>query len=99
MVGVVLDVVKVQIAIWREKAEIHSAAREDYRAAWGKAYLASDGKTADARKAAADIATSDLRLKRDQAEIAASAEWQLLLALRGKIEGSQQPGQHFGEST
>lgn len=93
-----MEAFKSQLDIWKAAQFAYVEAREAYRKAWGASYLASDAKTGDQKKAAADVATSGERILRDTNETIAAAEWQLLLAIRGKLEASQQPGQHFGEA-
>jgi hypothetical protein len=83
---------------WKVAQERYIQAREIYRAAWARAYLATDAKTDTARKAAADVATSEARLARDMAETHAQAAWQLMLAERGRIESSSMPGKHFEDA-
>ena len=82
---------------WKTVAARYADARETYRVAFAKAYLASQQKTGDARKYEADAATSDLRLNRDKLEVEAAAEWQNLLIHRGKLEGSANPQVKFGD--
>jgi hypothetical protein len=93
-----MDELKAQLEVWKTAQFAYVESREAYRKPWGAAYLASDAKTGDQKKAAADVVISGERLLRDTNETIAAAEWQLLLALRGKLESSQQPGQHFGEA-
>lgn len=83
-----------QIATWENAQRKYVQARAEYRRAWAEAYVVAEAKTDTARKAAADIATHALRIARDLAEASAAAEWQTLLALRGSLEGSRQPGYH-----
>lgn len=85
-------VIQRLIREWKEAQEAHLVARDAYRVAWSKAYLASQQKTDTARKAEADIATSEQRLARDRAETAAAAAWQTMLAERGRLESAGQPG-------
>jgi hypothetical protein len=84
---------------WVESHSTYIAAREEYRRSWAAAYLASQSKTADARKAEADVATSELRFKRDVAELSSSAQWQEMLFERGPMSDSRIPGQHLGADT
>jgi hypothetical protein len=82
---------------WLKSAHLYAAKREEYRKAYAAAYIASQGKNHDARKADADIETSGLRLARDEAEINAMADWQDLLVARGPMDASRPPGVKFGE--
>lgn len=90
-----MDKIDALIANWQLAQNAYVAAREEYRAAWAKALLASDNKTESGRKAQADAATSDIRLVRDNLETKAAAAWQLLIATRGPVEASEMPGRHF----
>jgi hypothetical protein len=92
----VMEEIKKQIVAWKAAQDAYVSAREAYRTAWAKEFLLSDAKNEAGKKAFADSQTSDLRLARDNSETAAAAEWQLLIAMRGAIEASRQPGQHFG---
>jgi hypothetical protein len=69
--------------------------REVYRAEYAKAWTASEAKTSDGRKYTADIATSDLRLTRDKAELLAVVTWQRFLVERGRIDNATMPGGKF----
>ena len=81
---------------WQVAQNAYITEREAYRLKWAQEYLAAESvKPAEARKAKVDVATSELRLKRDNLETAAAALWQQLLMVRGPIESSQQPGQKF----
>jgi phage-related minor tail protein len=93
-----MDELTKQIESWKSAQLEYVTLRERYRSAFAAAYKASDGKNADSKKADADVSTSEARLERDVAETHAAAEWQLLLAMRGKIESSQRPGKHFGDA-
>jgi len=93
-----MEELKAQLEAWKAAQLAYVEAREAYRRAWAAAYVASDSKTGDLKKAAADVATSVERLLRDTKETEAAAEWQLLIAMRGKLESPQQPGRHFGEA-
>lgn len=92
-----LNEIRYQIASWERTQLDYVEAREAYRKAHAEAVVASSAKNEAARKAEADSVTSELRLRRDTAEAKAAAEWQLLLAMRGRLESSAQPGQHWGE--
>lgn len=58
---------------WKTAALRASAKEEAYRLAHAKAYVASQSKTGEARKADADAATSTERQHRDIADIEAQA--------------------------
>ena len=68
---------------WNEKAKTAATASEDYRVAFGKALAESQGKNDAARKAEADIATSQLRRARDLAELEAEPAFHRMIHLRG----------------
>lgn len=59
------------------------ASREQYRAMWARAYLTSSEKTDTARKASADVVTSDQRTQRDLDQIALDTAYHSMLFLRG----------------
>lgn len=83
------------LKVWEDAQDHYIAAREDYRKAYAQAYLASDAKTGDQKKYAADLATSELRRTRDELETEAAAAWQHMLHLRGPAEAAAMPGRHF----
>lgn len=86
-----------QISKWKNFQDEYVRLREEYRVAYAKALQSANGKTAADKKSDADVATGEARLARDNAETIAAAEWQRLLALRGRMESSQQPGGKFGD--
>ena len=92
-----LDRVSKQIVAWEDAQHEYIRIREACRLAHAEAFAASPAKTAADKKADADAKTTKLREERDHAETRAAAEWQMLLAMRGRLESSTQPGQHFGE--
>lgn len=71
------------IESWRLAAHAAARASEAYRSAWAKAFVVSCEKTEAAKKASADIATSDLRIHRNEAEIERDAALHVMLFLRG----------------
>lgn len=76
---------------WIKSSMKAARAREEYRIAYAQALLKSEGKTVDAKKAEADLATSELRLRRDETEIFAEADLHELLFVRGAPVGSAPP--------
>jgi hypothetical protein len=72
-------------------------AREEYRLRFSMATQESQAKTEAQRKAEVDIATSNLRLRRDHLELEAAVAWQQLLIARGPMTDSIQPLQKFGD--
>ena len=87
---------KEQLDAWRTAQLEYSTAREDYRRRWAEAFASHETvKPETARKAKADVETSDLRRRRDELEIAATAAWQAFLVLRGTTDYSRQPGHSF----
>lgn len=74
-----LDVLKAN-----EKAAIAArASREAYRVAWARAYVSSSEKTDTARKALADVTTTDLRAQRDLDQIELDTTYHKLMFYRG----------------
>lgn len=87
------------LAVWREKQLEYAKAREVYRLKWADMFTANDGtKPESARKTKTDSQTSELRIKRDLAEVEATAAWQALLVVRGPTDFSRQPGYNFGDA-
>jgi hypothetical protein len=82
---------------YMEVAEKFIRAREDYRLAFAKFSTESQAKTEAARKAEADMKTSNLRVERDRLEVLAAVAWQALLIFRGPMTDSIQPLQKFGD--
>jgi hypothetical protein len=82
---------------YMEAAEKFIQAREDYRLAFAKFSTESQAKTEAARKAEADLKTSQLRVERDKLEVIAAVAWQALLVARGPMTYSIQPLQKFGD--
>lgn len=81
------------LAEWKTAQDNYVATREEYRVAYAAAYIASGGKTADLKKSDADVATSEARKRRDDAETTATACWNQMIFARG-ISGA--PGSHSG---
>jgi hypothetical protein len=68
---------------WERAEETRVECAEAYRSAHAAALTASDAKADTARKAAADGATSELRGKRDRAELTATVAHHRLIFYRG----------------
>ena len=79
---------------WKTAQDNYVAKREGYRSAYAAAYIASTGKTADLKKSEADVATSEARKARDDAETLATVAWNEMLFARG-MRG--EPGSHSGQ--
>ena len=71
------------LKLWVEKSANAIDAREQYRKAWAQQYVLSTEKTDTAKKASADTGTSELRTKRDVAQLSADAAYHLMIFLRG----------------
>jgi len=71
------------LAEYKGTAEAHVIAQETYRAKHAMLFSRSEAKTADAKKAEADIATSIERLQRDKLEIAKDCAYHRVIFLRG----------------
>lgn len=85
-----------KLDIWRACQDAYVRAREEYRVAWATAFATHEAvKPETARKAKADLETTELRKKRDDAETSAAVTWQAYVLARGPIEGSRQPGTQF----
>lgn len=77
------DAFGMTLDAWRKKAKAHAIAKEAYRSAHAAAFASSEGRTESARKAEADIVTSEARLARDLAEVEERAAYHAMIFLRG----------------
>jgi len=73
-----------RVATFAIKANEAINAEEAYRTAYAQATLEADGKNSEARKAQADLATTEARLKRDRAALAKDVALHMVLHLRGR---------------
>jgi hypothetical protein len=84
---------------WYRLSFVHIEARERYRVSWSEQYLATEGMKPDAaRKAKADIQTSELRSARDKSEVDATRAWQSMLVVRGPMDNARQQGGNWSEN-
>ena len=78
------------LQLWSDAARLLANAKEAYRLAHAQAYLTATG-TDSVRKASADVATSALRLTRDNLEVEERATYHHMIALRGSA-GEREEG-------
>lgn len=71
------------LTAWETSAEVYNERAELVRVNHAQAYRASEGKTADLKKADADIATSEERILRNAAEVERDANYHTMIFYRG----------------
>lgn len=74
---------------WKTAGNALAELKSRFLVANATAFSSSVAKTADQRKADAELATSDLRLELDRAEVTERAAYHLVIFLRGPAFGER----------